>query len=175
AASGARRHTRRSYPTDTAPISSSRLTDPINARSAAVRRTYSARPYTAFASFISSVVSSSSVFKGCPAPAGRSAPKINAVDHVPRVRNTDAPKRSNASCTWEPPAAAKCPNHAPALHSRPGFQLTVVAYESSRTGSKLVRSSSACAALNDDASTRRRRVKTPTVTTPQVVWVTSWV
>src|SRR5205807_5646692 len=139
-----------------------------------VRRTYSARPYTALTAFSSSVVSSRRVCKGCPAPAGRSAPYTSAVDHDPRVCNTEAPNRSNGSCTWEPPAAAKCPNHAAALHSRPGFQLTRVAYESSRTGSKSVRYSSGCAPLKDDASTRRLRVKTPTVTTPKVVWVTSW-
>src|SRR5205807_2254336 len=47
---------------------SSRLTEPTSARSAAVRRTYSARPNTALRPS-STLVSTSSEFSGCPARA----------------------------------------------------------------------------------------------------------
>src|SRR2546422_10499246 len=79
------------------------------------------------------------------------------------------------SWTWAPPIAATCPNHAATLHREAGLQLSRAEYESRRTGSKFVRTSSGCAPLKADASTRTCLVKTPRVTTPNVVWVKSWV
>src|SRR6185436_11516845 len=129
--------------------------------------------YTVLTPSSSSVDSSNSVFNGCPAPVGRSAPYTNAVDHAPRVCNTDAPNRSSAPWAWEPPVAATWPNHAATLHCEAGLQLTRAECESRRTGSKLVRTSSGCAPLKADASSRSCLVNAPRVTTPNVVWVKS--
>src|SRR2546430_303033 len=102
-------------------MSSSRLTEPTSARSAAVRRTYSARPNRALRAS-SRLVSNNSEFSGCPAPAGRSAPYTRAVGPSPpprrgRVRRKGGADRLGGGGPGPPPPGGICPD--PGGETRP--------------------------------------------------------
>jgi len=129
-----------------------------------------------FASFSSTVDSSSSVFRGMAAPpAGRSAPYTNAVDHPPRVLLART-RRTDRGAPWgvgSRQVAATWPNHAATLHCGAGLPVTRAENTSrgatgSKVGPDVVRVGTVEGGCLRAAGAR---VKAPTVTTPKLVCV----